>query len=81
MRPSCAKAHFALHLERQYRVHKRLVSCWVHERRRKEIKRYPNQQTNLKQGTEKHLLQEVMLTHLDSLNGIPLERTSQLINP
>ena len=75
------KGHFALHLEMQYRAHKRLVSCWVHEARHKEIKRYANQQTNLKQGTEKHLLQEVMLTHLDSLNRIPLERTSQLINP
>ena len=82
--PECTflpKGHFALHLERQYRVHKRLVSCWVHERRHKEIKRYANQQTNLRQGTEKHLLQEVMLSHLDSLNRIPLQRTTQLINP
>ena len=75
------KAHFGLHLEAQYKYHKCLISCWVHERRHKEIKRYANQQSNLRAGMERHLLQEVALTHLEALQRIRFENVTELVNP
>ena len=62
------KAHLALHLAMQMEKHGCLLNCFVHERRHKELKRYANQQMSSQKGSEKGLLQEVFLTHIEALD-------------
>ena len=40
------KFHWLLHFWVQYRTFKRLVACWVHERKHRMVKRYCDKQTN-----------------------------------
>ena len=37
------KAHYALHMGEQLKAHGLLLTCFVHERRHKECKRFANQ--------------------------------------
>ena len=56
------KGHLSLHLPLQITCHKRLLSCFVHERRHKEVKRYANMLTN-HTISDQTILQEVQLSH------------------
>ena len=67
------KHHLAMHLSMQLQRNGCLLSCFVQERRHKELKRYANQQTAAKKGTEVHLLKEVFLSHLEALERLDLE--------
>ena len=75
------KAHMSMHLAGQLRQHGCLISCLTHERRHKELKRYANVQCNSRQGTEKSLLQEMQLTHMEALERLRLDFPNQLQLP
>ena len=57
------KAHYILHLAAQLRKHGVLVSCYCHERKHKELKKYANQSHNAgaTMAWEKGLLEDVLL--------------------
>ena len=74
------KAHMNLHLGDFLRRHGCLLSCFVHERRHKEIKRYANNMDNMQTGSEKHLLQMELEKHLDNLKTFS-EKRKGLISP
>ena len=61
------KGHFALHLPDSLRRHGLLLSCFVHERRHKEVKRFANQLTSMKAGSECHVLEMALEQHLQNL--------------
>ncbi|CAE7609112.1 unnamed protein product [Symbiodinium sp. CCMP2592] len=75
------KGHLAMHLPAQLEHHGLLISCLTHERRHKELKRFANNLTNARPGTERGLLQELMLTHLESLERVPLGFGTELHAP
>ena len=56
------KGHLSLHLPQQKVHHKQLLSCFVHERRHKEVKRYANMLCN-HSLSDQSVLQEVLLSH------------------
>ena len=74
------KAHMNLHLGDFLRRHGCLLSCFVHERRHKEIKRYANNMDNMQTGSEKHLLQMELEKPLDNLKTFS-EKRKGLISP
>ena len=57
------KCHYALHLGECWRRHGRLLSCFVHERKHKQIKKFANDSHNANASTsfERGLLLEVVL--------------------
>ena len=61
------KGHFALHLPDSLRRHGLLLSCFVHERRHKEVKRFANQLTSMKAGSERHVLEMALEKHMQNL--------------
>ena len=61
------KSHYALHLPQMLDRFGSLASCFVHERRHKELKRFANNQCNSAEGTERHLMEEMLLSHLEEL--------------
>ena len=63
------KGHFALHLGAMLEHHGCLVSCWVHERRHKLLKRFANSLQNMQQGSEKGILEQAQLAHWNELQG------------
>ena len=75
------KGHYSLHLPRQLSEQSMLVPCFVHERRHKELKRFANAQANARMGTERSLLEEMTLTHLEALGRVDLERKVELLKP
>ena len=75
------KHHLALHLSMQLQRNGCLLSCFVQERRHKELKRYANQQTAAKRGSEQHLLKEVFLSQLEALERLHLVPPAALEGP
>ena len=75
------KGHYSLHLPMQLSQQSMLVPCFVHERRHKELKRFANAQSNARMGTERSLLEEMTLTHLDALATVDLVRQVGLLKP
>ena len=57
------KSHYALHLAEQLKVHGILLTCFVHERRHKECKRFANQMATGVPGVEASLLKDLFLNH------------------
>ena len=74
------KAHLNMHLGDLLRRHGVLLSCFVHERRHKEIKRYANNLDSMQAGSEKHILQLELEEHLKNLLVFS-ERKAGLVNP
>ena len=66
--PMITKFHSLLHLVKEYMRHGLLITCWVHERKHKTIKRYAG---NIMNGTpyERSLLSEVTSHHLVALQN------------
>lgn len=63
------KHHYALHLARLYSSHKTLCSCWTHERRHREIKRYASQNPNTHVGFEKSIVIDALHLQLSELES------------
>ena len=57
------KSHYALHLGGQLKAHGMLLTCFVHERRHKECKRFANQMATGVPGVEASLLKDLFLNH------------------
>eukprot|EP00439_Symbiodinium_sp_Y106_P024957 s4889_g3.t1 len=74
------KAHLNMHLGDLLRRHGVLLSCFVRERRHKEIKRYANNLDSMQAGSEKHILQLELEEHLKNLLVFS-ERKAGLLNP
>ncbi|CAE7684539.1 unnamed protein product [Symbiodinium sp. CCMP2592] len=74
------KAHFNLHLGDLLRRHGLLLSCFVHERRHKEIKRYANNLDSMQAGSERHILQLELEEHMKNLLVFS-EMKAGLVNP
>ena len=75
------KHHMALHLWRMMRLHAMLLSCFVHERRHKFIKRYICQRFNSR-SFELGLMEDLTLQHLHDLKGFePNGPPITLLNP
>jgi hypothetical protein len=77
------KHHMTLHLPDHLLRHKTLISCFVHERKHKEIKRYADQVDNTAFSYERSVLESCLRVHLDSLS-CPDEMPTvlpSLINP
>ena len=61
MQPKC---HFSLHIPMFLKGHTRVMSCWVHERKHRELKRYGTQSANSNMANtayEAGLLRDVVL--------------------
>ena len=75
------KVHYSLHLPLILKRDNQLVSCWVHERKHKTLKRYGNQSTNANKylSWEKGILEDVILQQAldlstwDPRTGVVLE--------
>jgi hypothetical protein len=66
---SCVpKCHWALHLSAMLEQHGFLVSCFVHERKHKEIKRYANELDNTCPKFETNLLENALYVQLAVLS-------------
>ncbi len=65
------KMHYVRHLSQQLASHPRLLSCFVHERKHKSLKKFANDSHNHNRTTafEKGLLQEVVLLQATQLGG------------
>ncbi|CAE7242186.1 unnamed protein product [Symbiodinium sp. CCMP2592] len=74
------KHHLNMHLGDLLRRHGVLLSCFVHERRHKEIKRYANNLDSMQAGSEKHILEMELEEHLKNLLVFS-ERRTGLVNP
>ena len=61
------KFHKLMHQGRQYRRHKKLISCWVLERKHKVAKRFSQDVTNTSIDWERSVLAECTNAHLDAL--------------
>lgn len=75
------KVHYQLHFSQQLRFFGRLIACWCHERKHKELKRYANQAHAAKPGTswEKGLLEEVILVGLLALEEFDIKDGIQFL--
>ena len=63
------KHHMAMHLPEQLARHSLLVSCWTHERKHKEVKRFATQLHNQPRSTEHAIIRDVSLCHFQDLEG------------
>jgi hypothetical protein len=78
---SCTpKFHYAMDLPYLYQKHGTLLSCWVHERKHKEIKRFANSM-HTAVNFEANVTEAVLLAHLADLSvGSGLPARPALIN-
>lgn len=74
------KHHCALHLAEFLKRHKCLLSCWVHERKHRLVKRFGNNVLNFTQGFEKSILQDIIHVQLRELETESFELGTCLIN-
>ena len=77
------KMHYSLHLGMQLEKHECLISCFVHERKRKEIKRWGNNLSNTSASFEQTIVEECLnaqLQHLRDTNSF-IFQAPHLINP
>ena len=75
------KFHQMQHLPQQLRIHLTLISCWVHERKHKMLKRYCTDVCNTR-NFEESVLGEVTLHQLHELRTTPgLGISMGLVNP
>lgn len=61
------KSHMALHLGMQLESHGTLISCFVHERKHKEVKRLGNHLQNTSVSFERTILQEALYSQILTL--------------
>ena len=75
------KVHYALHLPLQLEHHQQLFSCWVHERRHKELKRFADNLHKAVAESEISITREMLLSHVDDLKEQPIVVPAGLSNP
>ncbi|CAL1150708.1 unnamed protein product [Cladocopium goreaui] len=77
------KMHYGGHLFQHVENHPKLLSCFCHERKHKQVKRFANAQTNHSQGTsyEKSLLEEVVLLQSTALKEDQTKQSFALVSP
>lgn len=63
------KHHYSLRLASQCAQHGTLVSCWVHERKHKEVKRHANLIANISSNFERSVIVDAMGDSLAALSG------------
>ena len=68
------KGHFNLHLPKMLEQHGLLLSCFVHERRHKELKRYANQLSSMQAGSEDSVMESALKHHLEQLECYQVQR-------
>lgn len=82
------KFHYSLHLPALLRKHSRLISCWTHERKHKQLKMWANQVANAGEWYERSVLKEVTQTCFSTLESFqpssvhlcsPKEATPQVL--
>ena len=61
------KFHYSMHLPRLLHIHGLLLSCWVHERKHKTLKRWADQLHNAGSWFEASVLQEATHSSINSL--------------
>ena len=72
--PMC---HWALHLPEQLQKHDCLLTCFVKERKHKEVKRTANELDNTFAGFERKILLDTVHAHVVALKGelnVPVNR-------
>ena len=77
------KHHMVTHLDEQLLRHGTLISCWVHERKHKEVKRYGDMIDNTAGVYERTILESCLRVQLECLSNpesIPVPG-SRLIKP
>lgn len=76
------KCHYMGHLSSILQKH-RLLCCWVHERKHKELKRFASDSSNanLTAAYETGLLKQVVLTQIHALKDFSIGETCRLIKP
>ena len=74
------KCHYSLHLARFMRKQNRVLSCWVHERKHRSIKRYADAYQNANNTTafERGLLQQTLLNQCQSLKDFAVPESVSL---
>lgn len=70
------KHHMSLHLASQLAKKGRLLTCWVHERKHKEVKRFANSMCNTSHMWESSVLESMIQAHMTMLSD-PAELPSQ----
>ena len=77
------KCHMAMHLADMFEQHGLLISCFVHERKHKEIKRYANELDITNASFEKSVLKDVLYMHVEALKepSIYTSSTAHLVPP
>ena len=70
------KHHMSLHLSSQLARKGRLLTCWVHERKHKEVKRFANSLCNTSHMWESSVLESMIQAHMNMLSN-PAELPSQ----
>ena len=63
------KFHWTIHIVRELRKFGMLLTCWVHERKHKMVKRYTNNQRNTRHY-ERSILSEVTCQHLHDIANV-----------
>lgn len=76
------KVHYSLHMAEQLQRMGLLISCWTHERKHRELKRFANMMTSAQVTLtwERSLLQELVLMAKMQLMDFDLRSGVQLIN-
>ena len=77
------KLHYSGHFFQHVENHPKLLSCFCHERKHKQIKRFANAHTNHSQGTsfERSLLEEVVLLQSTALKEDQTKQSFTLVSP
>lgn len=77
------KCHFSMHIPQFMRRSKKVLSCWVHERKHRELKRYGTAtcMSNMTSSYEKGLLQECVLAQCQRMETLHLRGPIELVSP
>jgi hypothetical protein len=77
------KFHYASHLAIMLWLHCILISCFVHERKHKAVKKIANNIDNTRCAWEKSIMQDVLHTQLESMNDANMlpKAAPSLCNP
>ena len=75
------KMHYSGHFYQHVESHPKLLSCFCHERKHKQIKRFANAHTNHSQAFERSLLEEVVLLQSTALKEDQTKQSVALVSP
>ena len=77
------KCHYAIHLPDHLQSKGVLLSCWTHERKHKQVKKFANELDNTSNEFEQNVIVNQVFCQLQSLKKKPLTSAdaSHLVNP